>query len=147
MKKLRPNYKLVEWSSPNDLHRETLLWISELQFIKDEISFLNSLVENYTLKLISGEVYKKSFQVISELSKESAQLKEILKRVRVHNNELEILVDGKDEIEKEKEFKESHYQLKIEMLNYLENFRKTKKEIFLLIKRIMKKQKQKRLLN
>ncbi len=147
MKNIHPHYKFVEWSSPEELHQETLNWLSELRFIKDEIQFLNSLIENYTLNLISGEIYKKSFRVITELSKEDKVLKELLKEVAAHSNKMEILVDGEDQIQEEKAFKVEHHALKIKVLSYESDFRKTKKEIFMLIKRIMKAQKQKRLLN
>lgn len=145
MKKINSPYKFVEWSSPDELHAESLLWISELEFSKDEQQFLNTLVKNHTLKLISGETFQKSQKVISDLLKEEQLVTKLLKRVQKHANGLEILVDGLDQIEEEAAYKQDHYALKLEVSNYYENYKKTKREIFGLIKQIIQQKKTKQI--
>ena len=145
MKRKNPAYKFVEWSSPEELHEATLNWISELEFIKDEQQFLDVLIKNHTLQLISGEIYSQSQAIVSELSKEEKEIKSLLKGVRKHSNELEILIDGIDQIQEENKYKEDHYVLKIEVSRYCDNYKMTKREIFNLIMQIMKRKKQKRL--
>ncbi len=140
-------YKFVEWSNPEELHQESLNWMLELEFIKDEQRFLNELIKNHTLQLISGEMYQRSLAVVNELSKEEKEVISLLKKIKKHTNKLEILVDGIDQLNEEKKYKEDHYMWKIETSTYLDNYKDTKKKIFSLIKQIMKQEKQKRLLN
>jgi hypothetical protein len=140
-------YKFVEWSNPEELHQESLNWMLELEFIKDEQRFLNELIKNHTLQLISGEMYQSSLAVVNELSKEEKEVISLLKKIKRHTNKLEILVDGIDQLNEEKKYKEDHYMWKIETSTFLDNYKDTKKKIFSLIKQIMKQEKQKRLLN
>lgn len=145
MKTKKPAYKFVEWSSPEELHEASIDWISELEFIKDEQKFLDSLIKNHTLKLISKELFQRSQKVVTELSNEEKQVNNLLKRVKLHVNKLEILVDGIDQKEEEDRYKEDHYVLKIKVLRYLDDFKKTKRSIFELISSIMKQVKRKQL--
>lgn len=138
-------YKFVQWSSPEELHEACLQWKSELEFFKKEQQFLDELIKANMPQLLSEELYKKTTDLISELSKEEKEVTKLLKRVRSHINLIEILVDGIDEIEKEKSFKEAHYYLKIEVAKYAKDFRATKTAIFELIKAIMKQRKQKKI--
>ncbi|MEL6810306.1 MAG: hypothetical protein AAFP76_03105 [Bacteroidota bacterium] len=145
MKSTNPLYKFVEWSSPEELHEASLGWRSELEFIKDEQQFLDSLIKNHTLQLVSGELYAKSVAVISELLAEEKEVTSLLNRVYAHLNRLEVLTDGVDQLEDEKSYKEEHYILKIEVSRYSSDYRITKAKIFDLIKELMKKGKQKRI--
>ncbi|MDC8003783.1 hypothetical protein POV27_06955 [Aureisphaera galaxeae] len=145
MKKAKQAYRFVEWSSPDELHEATLEWKSELEFIKVEQRFLNQLIANHTLELISKEIRKESQELISELYKEEKEVDGLFDDVLKHSNRLEILVDGVDQIQEEKQFKEAHYFLKMEVLSYLNNYKETKRKIFLLIQQIMKKKKRKQI--
>ncbi|MBQ4820939.1 hypothetical protein [Aquimarina sp. MMG016] len=147
MKAKTPNTKYIEWKSPEELHEASLNWVSELKFIKDEQHFLDELIENYTLQLISGNIFEKSKKVVNELSKKQNEINPLLKKVINHCNELTILVDGMDQPEEEKEYKEKHRVLLIEVDTYQQEYKEVKRKIFDLIKMIMKQSKQKRLLS
>lgn len=146
MKKEKKAYRFVEWSSPDELHEASLLWRSELQFVNDEQHFLDDLIKNHTLELISGELYQKSLAAISDLEKEKKQLTQLLEKVGTHINKLEILVDGINQTIEEKQYKQDHYVLNVEVSRYLEDYKETKKDIFNLIKLILRRAKEKRLL-
>lgn len=138
-------YKFVQWSSPEELHDACLQWRSDLEFFEKEQQFLDELIKAYIPLLLSGEKYKQAVHLIDELSREEREITNLLKRVRSHTNLVEILVDGIDELEKEKSYKEAHYYLKIEVAKYGKDFRATKSDIFGLIKGIMKQKKQKKI--
>lgn len=138
-------YRFVEWSSPEELHEVTQDWKSELEFIKVEQNFLDQLIKNHTLALISDDIREKGEQLIVELLKEEKEVDRLLLNVVKHYNKLDILVDGVDQIKEEKSFKEKHYSLKMEVLKYIDEYKDTKKKIFELIQQIMKKQKQKQI--
>ncbi len=147
MKSKEPNVKYVEWHSPEELHEAALNWVSELKFIKDEQHFLDELIQNYTLQLISGKTFEKSKIVVNELSQKRKMIDPLLKKIINHHNDLTILLDGIDQPKEEKQYKEDHRVLIVEVVRYLNDYKEIKRKIFELIKNIMKQGKQKRLLN
>ncbi|GAB5399980.1 MAG: hypothetical protein Aureis2KO_15650 [Aureisphaera sp.] len=145
MKKIKQTYRFVEWSSPAELHEATMDWKSELQFIKVEQLFLNQLIGNHILELTSEDILKEAQGLIGELLREEREVNELTKKVNTHSNQLEILVDGVNQIQEEKRFKEAHYFLKMEVITYFTNYKETKRKIFQLIQGLMKKKKRKQI--
>ena len=145
MIKKNSNYKFVQWSSPEELHGDCLLWMSKLRFIKDEQGFLNDLVKNYTLHLLSEELYERATHFIDLLHKEEMEVVQLLEKIMKHCNGLQILLDGVDEIREERKYKEAHYYRKMEVAVYEQEFQKTKRKIFNLVMNIMKKDSRKQL--
>lgn len=147
MKTIMPDIKYIESKSPGELHVESLNWISELKFIKDEQHFLDELLKSYTIQLIEKQDFAKNKEIISELSKLEKDGEKLLKKIINHENELLILVDGIDQIKEEKHYRFLHSTYLLEVTNYYNNYKDAKKKIFDVIKKIMKQEKQKRLLN
>lgn len=140
-------HRYIEWISPEDMHAETVEWMSELKFAQDEQRFLNSLVKHYTLQLVGGHNYAKSKELVGSILDAENELEKLLKEVQLHENQLEILVDDVDQPKMEQAYKETHKELTGHMQNYLERYRDLKKRLFNLITVVMKKDKQNRLLN
>ncbi|EZH74731.1 hypothetical protein ATO12_08300 [Aquimarina atlantica] len=147
MKAKQPNIKYVEWRSPEELHEISLNWVSELKFIKDEQHFLDELIENHTIQLISKKIFEESKNILQELSLSRKGLDPLLKKIINHHNELTILLDGIDQPVEEKQYKEDHWELTMAVSKYLNSYKETKRKVFDLIKTIMKEGKQKRLLS
>lgn len=147
MKTKQPNPKYVEWRSPEELHETSLYWISELKFIKDEQHFLEELIENHTLQLISKTTFDISKPIVQALSKSKKNIEPLLKKIINHHNELTILLDGIDQPIEEKKYKEEHRKLMVAVNDFLKEYREVKRNTFDLIKTIIKQSKQKRLLH
>lgn len=147
MKTTQLNPKYIEWRSPEELHETSLYWISELKFIKDEQHFLEELIENHILQLLSKTIFDKSKPVVEELSISKKEIEPLLKKIINHYNELTILLDGIDQPIEEKKYKDEHRKLMIVVNEFLLKYREVKRNIFDLIKIILKQSKQKRLLN
>lgn len=147
MKTILPDIKYIESKSPEELHVESLNWISELKFIKDEQRFLDELLKSYTIQLIEKQDFSKNKDIISHLSKLEKDGQELLKKIINHENELLILVDGIDQIKEEKHYRFLHRTYIMQVTNYFNEYKDVKREIFEVVKRIMKHEKQKRLLN
>lgn len=147
MKTIVPNLKFVESKNADELHVESLNWISELKFIKDEQYFLDDLLKSYTLQLIKEPKFDESNKVIAKLSTIRKEGEELLKKMINHENELLILVDGIDQIKEEKKYRFLHSKYLLEVTNYFNDYKEVKKEIYSIIKQIMKEEKQRRLLN
>lgn len=132
-------YKMVQWSTPQELHEESMDWLSQLNFIKDEQQFLDKLIREYTIPLISAEVYSRSLSIVGDLAKEEKALETLIYNVQDHFNKTDLLllqhVDSRNQVA----YKETHYYLKVEVFKYTENYRATKTALFKEIKKIMKK--------
>ncbi len=147
MKTIMPNIKYIESKNPDELHVESLNWISELKFIKDEQHFLDDLLKSYTIQLIENQDFSKNKKIISQLSKLRKTGEKLLKKLINHENELLILVDGIDQIKEEKHYRFLHSTYLLEVTNYFNDYKAIKRDIFIVVKAIMKHEKQKRLLN
>lgn len=147
MKTILPNIKYIESKSADELHVESLNWISELRFIKDEQRFLDDLLKTYTLQLLENEQFPESKKIIGRLSKIEKDGEKLLKKIINHENELLILVDGIDQLKEEKHYRFLHSTHLLQVTNYFNDYKDIKKDIFEVVKSIMKQEKQKRLLN
>ena len=147
MKTKERTHRYIEWISPEDMHTETVQWLSELYFVKDEQQFLNSLVKHYTSELADEKIYEKSKAIVGSILDAENEAETLVKKVQVHENQLDIMVDDIDQPRMERAYKETHKELMLEMGSYLEEYRGLKKELFSLISKVIKKEKQSRLLN
>lgn len=143
----KAHIKYIEWRSIEELHEEILNCISELRFTKDEQQFLEDLILNHTMGLLAGKSYDVSRNVITKLTKSRNRLEPLLKKMMSHNNELQSLLDEINNIEEMEDFKKLHNQLMSEFIVYNSQFKKVKKQIFKLIKQILKEKRQIKLLN
>lgn len=147
MSKKNRKYRYIEWLGADEMHETSVQWMSELKFVRDEQQFLNDLVKSHTLDLLSGEVFDESRKIIGAVLDAEKEVVVLMKRVQLHENLLEIMVSDLDEPKMEKAYIETHWELTTNIKKYLIDYRKLKKRLFRLISQIMKKQKQKRLLN
>jgi len=147
MKTKKQIYRYLEWKSPEEMHQTSLEWISEMKFIKDEKLFLNDLIKSYTLQITSLGLFEESRKLITAISNSELDLDLLLKKVRVHENQLSIMLDDVDQPIMEKAYTETHRDLMFTIDTYLIEYRKLKGSLFQMISRVMKKEKQKRLLN
>lgn len=146
MKTNQSKIKYQEWLNPEIIHKASLNWLSEIEFIKDEQLFFDDLIKSYTLQLIDSKHFKESKVVVGELKAFEKETNDILKTVKMHERALEILVDGIDQIKEEEAYKKDHLKLITDVSNFQKKYRAIKKRVFKFIKGIIKEGKQKRLL-
>ncbi len=144
-KERKINY--VEWLSPEEMHDMSIQWFSELMFIMDEQLFLNNLIKSYTIQLTDKGVFEKSKELVAELLKAEKEVVNLLKKVQLHSNQLEIMVDDVDQLKMEKAYKGTHNDLLMAVNEYGTRYRNIKERLFKLVSKVMKLDKQKRLLN
>ena len=147
MKTKKQIYRYLEWKSPEEMHQTSLEWISEFMFIKDEKLFLNDLIKSYTLQITSLGLFEESRKLITAISNSELELDLLLRKVRIHEYQLSIMLDDVDQPKMEKVYTETHRDLIFTIDNYLMEYRKLKGSLFQMISKVMKKEKQKRLLN
>lgn len=134
----------IEWLSAEDMHEESMQWLSELEFIKDEQDFFNDLITTYTPQLTDSQRFDLTKQMAKELIRLENEATTLIDFVKVHNNDLKIMVDGIDQPAEEKAYKEKHRSLIAEVNSFINYNRKLKSQLFKLIKDILKEEKKER---
>lgn len=140
-------YEYIQWLSPEDMHQATLSWISELNFARDEQRFLDALVKSHTLQLTEAEIFGQSREIVGDIAKAEKEVITLMKKIQSHENRLEIMVDDIDQVKMEKAYRDTHRELTGQINGYLSDYRKVKQRLFALLGKVLKKEKQKRLLN
>jgi hypothetical protein len=136
----------VEWLSAEELHYDSQNWISKLNFAKDEQRFLQNLIKDYTLDLLDAKVFNEVKPAISDLKELENEHEQLHKKVKLHENQLQIMVDDVDQLKMEEAYVKTHMNLTIEVNNYFEKYQSVKTAIFNIISSVMKNRKQKKLL-
>jgi len=139
--------RLREWFSAEELHEESKKWTSELKFARDEQKFLNHMVKDYTLDIIDSDMFKTVQPVVESLNKSEKDLVELFKKVQLHENQLQIMVDEVNQERMEEAYLDTHSDLGREVEDYFVNYRDSKTKIFDIVSNVIKRKKQKRLLN
>ena len=120
--------------------KESLQWINELEFIKDERIFLEHLLGSHFLALSTPKLYEPTKELINDLKKVENKRHELLVTIKIHKKRIATLIESIESTEK-LELKNEHSKIKNEFEKYVLNFKKVKKDIFDMIKEIMKKDK------
>ncbi|WAC02321.1 hypothetical protein N7U66_00745 [Lacinutrix neustonica] len=139
--------KYFEWLSAEEMHKDSKKWLSELRFVKDEHLFFQDLITSYTLQIIDFEDFSDTKEIIDALNRSQKKNNELIEDVLTHEKDLEIMVDGIDDVKKEKQYKKLHRQLLTSVSEYLYDYKKVKTQLFDILKDVMKKVKQQRLLD
>lgn len=146
MNTAKRNIKYVEWLSAEDMHKDTLDWISELEFTKDEHSFFENLVNLYTLQLIVTKKFSESSEIIDAINQSEKANILLLEAIKIHRNELQIMVDGIDQLKEEESYKKEHRNLIILVNEFLDDYQSLKTQLFGVFREIIRNEKQKYLL-
>ena len=138
-------HDIMEWYSAEELHKASQDWLVELEFIKDEQLFLEDLLTSNTVKLIDTIGFIDDMKIIDALKLSQKRNESIIKAIKKHDKNLKILLDGIDQPEEEKLYKKEHRNL-MELINeHLKDYKILKTQLFATLKKMFKKDKQKRL--
>jgi hypothetical protein len=146
MKRLIPKQKVPIFNnSIEHLHRKTKHWISEIEFIKIEQEFLKELLGEHVMELCTLNNFKKAKLLLKGIYHEKIIGEKLIKSIKEHQINLALLIES-IYLKREDSFRSDHEHLKIELINYIENFKYIKEQVFELILLIMKKEKKQKLL-
>ncbi|WP_299102943.1 hypothetical protein [uncultured Winogradskyella sp.] len=118
MKTTQIQTKYLEWLSAEQMHLESKEWLSELLFLKDEHFFYEDLVLTFIKQLIEPNKFSDSKEIIEVLNKSQKQNDLLIEAIKVHENDLKIMLDGINQTEEEKAYRKSHYGLIIELKEF-----------------------------
>ncbi|WP_298895286.1 hypothetical protein [uncultured Psychroserpens sp.] len=142
MKTIQTHAHYIEWLSADQMHEASKEWLSELNFIKDEHRFFEDLITTYTSQLIAPKRFSDTKEIIDELYKSQKQNDLLIEVVKTHENELQIMVDGVDQIKEESAYTKAHKGL-VDIINeFLKDYKTLKTQLFDLIKNMKREEKQ-----
>lgn len=141
MKTIQTTPKYIEWISAEDMHTDSLHWLSQLNFIKDEHFFFEDLISTFSSQLKKLDVFSSDKEIIDVITRSYRRTEQLINVVKKHEKELEIMLDGVDQIEDEKKYKETHRNLSKEMEEFFKEYRGLKVQLFNIIKDIKKEEK------
>jgi tRNA/tmRNA/rRNA uracil-C5-methylase (TrmA/RlmC/RlmD family) len=133
-------------SDIGDLHSKTNKWLSEIEFIKVEQKFLNELISDHIIGLCKSDNFKKGKLLLNGINHEAKLSEKLVADIKEHRINLSLLIEH-IYIKKENDFRKENALLKIEVENYIQNFKYIKEQVFELVLFIMKKEKEKKLLH
>ncbi len=138
-------HDIMEWYSAEELHKASQDWLVELEFIKNEQLFFEDLIKSSALKLIDSIGFEKNSYVIDALITSQKQNNLLIMAIKKHDKNLKIMVDGIDQPEEEQLYKKEHRNIMTKINEHLKDYKTLKSQLFMVLKKVLKKDKQKRL--
>lgn len=115
------------------LHSQSMEWLEDIAFWRDEAAFLYALEMRKTLISVPVDAKNKIQKIENELVKISGgDLDNLYNEVEKHEHYLDEMLESKRE--DEEEYREKHKQIADKVNTFEKRFRKLKKEIFDLVK-------------
>lgn len=143
----RTQLKYIEWLDADEMHEASKDWLSELNFIKDEHLFFEHLVTQFTSQLIASKKFSDTKEIIDAINRSQKRNNTLIEAIKIHENELQVMVDDIDQLEEEKSYTKEHRDLIIATTEFLKEYRKLKAQLFDIIKTIKKEDKGRHLLD
>ncbi|SNR35601.1 hypothetical protein [Lutibacter flavus] len=132
-------------NSIENLQSETKNWLSEIEYIKVEQEFLKELITDHIIGLCKSDNFSNAKLLLNGINHESKLGEILIASIKEHRINLALLIEN-IYLKKEDDFRKDQKLLKIEVDNYIQNFRYLKEQVFELVLFIMKNEKQHRLL-
>ncbi len=146
MKRIIPKQKMPVFNNSVEyLLNKTKKWMSEIEFIKVEQDFLKELLSEHIVSLCTTHNFQKAKLLLSSINHEKKLGNELLANIKDHNVNLSLLIEN-IYLKREDNFRSNHENLKSEVVNYLDNFKYLKEQVFDLVLLIMKMDKQQKLM-
>ena len=142
--KIKKNWHGRE-KNKEELHNDFKKWISEINFINDEMRFLDHLLSSKYIDCLSSGLYDKIKISTNKISKEKETGKELIKIILKQDRILSDLIEN-DCVTSNKNFLETHERLEKEVEKYFKKYKRLKKQIFDVVEKVMKIKDQKKLI-
>ncbi|WP_458626118.1 hypothetical protein [Winogradskyella sp. PC D3.3] len=143
----KTNTRYVKWLSAEEMHTESKAWLSQLEFLKDEHLFFEDLIKSYTLQLIEPEKFSHNKEIIDAINRSEKQNNLLIEAIKVHQNDLKIMIDGINQPKEEGAYREEHKALMVRLNDFLKYYRALKQQLFDIVSRIKKEDKSRFLLD
>lgn len=112
-----------------DIHFDTLESKSSLQFIEDEVLFINQLLHSYVFEPTTPNLFERLQEFRQEIKNVEEEIENLNKEIRKHESELGGILEC-NTISSDHYYYEEHKSLKKRFNEFYRNFRKLKSEVF-----------------
>lgn len=131
--------------SVEELHNDSKLWLSEINFINDELRFLNHLLSTYYIEIIDAGFTKEVKTIVKKINHEKKSTISFLKLIMYHEKILSKLIKTKS-VTSNTNYLKMHQDLELKVTDYFKNSKLLKKRIFEIVEAQMVRKEQKKLL-
>lgn len=136
----RPKGQYIFEADWQQLYILTEHWKSDLLFYKDDLKFLDHLIDKYFIWISKKENIDLVRDIELNLLEIYKQSTSLLKRVNKHLHHLAELVDAPYKYDSNL-FRREHKQLENDIANYVISFRKNRKETFAITEHVIDSEK------
>ena len=130
----------IQSKKVEELHFELQGWKSNLHFIKDELIFIDHLLNSYVFQPNTPNLFERLQDYQYRLKKTKNDKKQLQKAIIPHENKLGGMMECADEY-CDSQYYKNHDLLKANVVDFISNFRALKSEIFNYTGEILKKRK------
>lgn len=128
--KTTANYKMfLHDMSLDELQYNSSLWMSELEFINFEVSFIKHLIKSYPIKSKIPNLFEHLQLFIQELDTINKENNTITNNIQQHTNLLSGMIEC-DSLSCDNFYVVAHEKLAEEVFNYLQTYKKLKIQIY-----------------
>jgi len=129
--------------SIEELHHDSRNWLSEIEFINYEMTFLNKLLSSNYIDLLDSGYDKHIKELANKIVIEKKSGNALSKLILEHEKVLSDLIQT-NSVTSNKNYLETHKKFEIENIIFLGRYKELKMEIFKIIERTMRKKGQKK---
>ena len=141
----RPKGDFTWQAQWQQLYTLTEHWQSDLQFYKDDLRFLDHLIDKYFIFLTQKDNLDEMRELTKRLTNESKECDSLIEKTTTHLSHLGQLIDDPYKYDSH-QFREEHEKLEDAIATFIKKFRKNKKETFAITEKVIGKEIKKRLM-
>ena len=130
--------------SKEELHDNSKNWLSEINFVNDELRFLDHLLGLNYIDFLEFGLDHKIEKLVKNIKVERKTGATLKKLILDHERILSGLID-KDSVTSNANYMDVHKKLEFEMIIYNKKYKKLKRQIFEVVENVMEKKAQKKL--
>ncbi|HSP11425.1 MAG TPA: hypothetical protein VLO29_02780 [Salegentibacter sp.] len=124
----RPKGEFMIQANWDQLYLLTKHWVSDLKFFRDDLRFLNKLINKYFIWIDNDESISEVSKIKSKLQEIRSRCEDLLSKTEKHREKLGILVEN--DSDDSRIFRLEHEHLEDEITYFVKAFRKNRMEIF-----------------
>ena len=132
--------KKIVSAKVDEMYRESKHWNSCLQLINDELTFIQHLLNSYVFEPNTPNLFERLQDYQARIKRSKDDWDKLSKMIGHHENSIGGILECSDSV-CDNFYHQKHEKLKVEAVNYMENFKDLKYEIFEYSGCILKKRK------
>lgn len=143
--RIRPKSDYLHTASWEELHILSGHWLSDVAFYKDEIRFLDKLLDKYFIWLLKDDNIQLMQKLIDKIKRAETEAKRLDETIHKHIGRLEALIENAFSHD-EQQFRNAHVQLENDLVAFIKELRLVKKEVFAITEKVIESEKLQHLL-